>query len=1041
MNKHFSSPLNRIGALCLIMLVLSLLLYRQIKQKQVANKAAEARMEALQARDKPEPPNYDNAEERAKTPLDVPDWLDEPGFRVDLDEKRDRELALEVAQGSRKRASQRKMTQAGSSLNDSISLPPPPYVNTYEEFIKRYQKFRLRELEAYQKLTTDPVEIKESGEQFLRAYIISSTDEESSYSQQDVRNLAAKVFESGTEDPLLRTYAAKALYIDEGDPENAEKIWAETVQQLRNSSYPRIVQVYLRSFAYEAIQNHMGSTDRMQALAVCIVKWLEEVREEDVELECAAHKLKGLLQLFGSTLESRVLSGCLNSGQVDPFIVHWLLGREQVNLGWSARGGEFAYKTSRSQFQKFKKHLIDAQSHLEHAYLLRPDIPFPAQEMIRVSLGGYDTEYKPEDWFRRVIEIQFDCPDTYLRIGPALQPRWGGSLREFQSYMQSCLETDRFDTFVPYVGIDLIYHLHFQEFDSDWKKVKAYGFDKFLDDFLRARARYRAWHPGEKLYGDSPDCNTRLAQLFEHFDRPNDALAEYRRAGDQLNFESLQNNNRPGRHLLKLFLAAQGKQRSVVLDFDRKLRQRWSADTNLSEIEDLQQEWMELQAAAVDEYAQPYFDHTKVMLSQLSDYLKGNWVELSFDRNRHGWELRADKIEWSDNGDSIILCRINGGTQQISAWPLVHYDPPFEIQAEMGHGDYRPHLTLAGVHWENPNRDTDSTAKGTQKKNSPDDVFVGLKPERWLRTHLMDGTQVDTPFWKYLEYAVVTAPDLSGTFQDGMHVPQPGLRKLDWKFWPDRFEVLLGNHTGVVRLTKSIAPLGSLSFGEHRGYAKAINVKTHNGKWELSNVRIRRLSLQPAPPVTTSSEEQLSFWTNRTEQATDDVLAKLKVCEFLLKQERAQEAYDQLEKIAVDHPDLHQLIKLQGLALHALHRYEEAITLLDRAEYCLADDFDVYVAQAEIKAAAPIEELRDGKNAVGKASIAYSTTSEQKVRVWAVTAAGYAEMGDFEQAFSNNQQAIDLADEPFKSKLLIRHELYKNNQPFRLPALDGPSPE
>ncbi|WP_339750334.1 hypothetical protein [uncultured Rubinisphaera sp.] len=354
MNKHFSSPLNRIGALCLIMLVFSLLLYRQIQQKQVANKAADARMEALQARDKPEPPNYDNAEERAKTPLDVPDWLDEPGFRVDLDEKHDRELALEVAQGSRKRASQRKMTQAGSSLNDSISLPPPPYVNTYEEFIKRYQKFRLRELEAYQKLTTDPVEIKESGEQFLRAYIISSTDEESSYSQQDVRNLAAKVFESGTEDPLLRTYAAKALYIDEGDPEKAEKIWAETVQQLRNSSYPRIVQVYLRSFAYEAIQNHMGSTDRMQALAVCIVKWLEEVREEDVELECAAHKLKGLLQLFGSTLESRVLSGCLNSGQVDPFIVHWLLGREQVNLGWSARGGEFAYKQVALSFKNSK---------------------------------------------------------------------------------------------------------------------------------------------------------------------------------------------------------------------------------------------------------------------------------------------------------------------------------------------------------------------------------------------------------------------------------------------------------------------------------------------------------------------------------------------------------------------------------------------------------------------------------------------------------------------------------------------------------------
>jgi hypothetical protein len=245
---------------------------------------------------------------------------------------------------------------------------------------------------------------------------------------------------------MVRAYAALVEYRNTGDALAAEEVWAEVVQELRDTKYPRIVQVYTRSFADE-VSGYVQSryqNERRRALVVAIVHWLEEESRRPEWADCVQHKLNQLWSDGDQTFQKELVVGCLNSGRVDPFIVHWLAGAHQQDLAWQSRGWKWACDTSDRQWAGFEKSMERAVAHLEYAWLLRPDSPYPPAEMITAAQGGFGSGYDSFDWFLRTVECRFDHYPAYNNLLTSLLPRWGGRIEHFEQFVRACIETDRF---------------------------------------------------------------------------------------------------------------------------------------------------------------------------------------------------------------------------------------------------------------------------------------------------------------------------------------------------------------------------------------------------------------------------------------------------------------------------------------------------------------------------------------------------------------------------------------------------------------------
>ena len=92
---------------------------------------------------------------------------------------------------------------------------------------------------------------------------------------------------------------------------------------------------------------------------------------------------------------------------------------------------------------------------------------------------------------------------------------------------------------------------------------------------------------------------------------------------------------------------------------------------------------------------------------------------------------------------------------------------------------------------------------------------------------------------------------------------------------------------------------------------------------------------------------------------------------------------------------------------------------------------------AWILAAAPDDELRDGKKAILLASAATKALGSETFFVLDVLAAAHAELGDFRAAVEHQTRALALAPAVQKAQLTERLNLYRDSKPYRIP----PKPE
>lgn len=121
----------------------------------------------------------------------------------------------------------------------------------------------------------------------------------------------------------------------------------------------------------------------------------------------------------------------------------------------------------------------------------------------------------------------------------------------------------------------------------------------------------------------------------------------------------------------------------------------------------------------------------------------------------------------------------------------------------------------------------------------------------------------------------------------------------------------------------------------------------------------------------------------------------------------------------------------RGNAWHKKREYGKAFVDYTKAIELNPTYVNAYNARAWLQATCPDAKYRNGKRAVKDATTSCELSGWNNIDYLDTLAAAYAEIGDFEQAVTWQQKAMDLAPETEKADLDTRLRLYKSGKPFR----------
>jgi WD40 repeat protein/tetratricopeptide (TPR) repeat protein len=120
----------------------------------------------------------------------------------------------------------------------------------------------------------------------------------------------------------------------------------------------------------------------------------------------------------------------------------------------------------------------------------------------------------------------------------------------------------------------------------------------------------------------------------------------------------------------------------------------------------------------------------------------------------------------------------------------------------------------------------------------------------------------------------------------------------------------------------------------------------------------------------------------------------------------------------------------EGLYEPAAKNLDEALNLAPALPFLLN-------GRAWLRATCPDEKLRNGRQAVEDATKACEATGWKNSEYLDTLAAALAEAGDFANAIKRQEQAVALAGAVNKFEMQLRLDGYRQNKPFRTPAIDS----
>lgn len=343
-----------------------------------------------------------------------------------------------------------------------------------------------------------------------------------------------------------------------------------------------------------------------------------------------------------------------------------IVGRSEITLAWIFRGSGWGSTVTEDGWKGFSEHLEKARTALVEAWEANPKVPFAAEAMITVVMGGNGENGETVRlWFDRAIAAQCDYNPAYKSILWAYRPRWCGGHELMLAFGKACAATSRYDLDVPTAFTracnDIVKEI------GDWREFYrrpdiAKTLMEVSEGFIREPSRKHELVMRQSFLAVN-------AWLTGDFKRADSALAVL---SGPLHPEALLKlaSHRTTESKMREEIAIENS--PVAADFKKALALYEAGD--LTEAETLIKR---IEPAAPGMAKEGIQEH--LLLIEIEKKLAtGDWVTLPVDAKLRGWLQRGG--EWSGTADGGL---VNTGTDTRGA--IIHrarVGPDFEMRVE-----------------------------------------------------------------------------------------------------------------------------------------------------------------------------------------------------------------------------------------------------------------------------------------------------------------------------------------------------------------------
>jgi hypothetical protein len=565
-----------------------------------------------------------------------------------------------------------------------------PKAYTYHDLFRSRLEFNRRTLTgAYKQVGNRDFKWEDDAVRFLDAMAVYFTygPAEPIYqtidvpSFDDLQKLAKATEDAGCTDPLVQ-YCRAVILLDRGelaDHDPAARLVERAVLPMAARKYPALRILAALNRVHSLWDSHLryGKLAWDSALAAAAAS--------DADLRHALMALEPFFQTLPRPRQLEFCNALLDSKTVNPWIAHLFFGRYEISAAWDARGTGWANSVTDEGWRGMYQHLAQARDHLVKAYELHPNYPEPADEMITVALGAGDRlNVTTRDWFDKAVKAQFDYYGAYNRYLYTLWPRWNGSHPEMFQFGLECLQTQRFDTYVPY---------------KLWYAVQEINRDTDAKDFAILKipeVQVALWQlfttMGDKVGGKEPR-DVYPSTLVAIKWRVGDYAAAARlmdKLGDRLDPAGF-NAFRTWPPLAASEIRARTSAQAPALDQADTATANGDRDAAIAAYQ------RAATALGPDHPGARYVNDRLRALKFEKQFATGDWVDITPDASFAPWAPMAGW--WDRDKDGAIVARADARGKAAFVC-RADFGPAFEIRARLHPGDPKqPSLPVLLVHW------------------------------------------------------------------------------------------------------------------------------------------------------------------------------------------------------------------------------------------------------------------------------------------------------------------------------------------------------
>lgn len=168
---------------------------------------------------------------------------------------------------------------------------------------------------------------------------------------------------------------------------------------------------------------------------------------------CAYILMSGHIKSFFDVVHEEYWQEISKTESVKPWVKKWVEGLSCLQKAWDARGGGYSNSVSDDGFAVFGHESEKSRRLLAQAWELNPQAPDPAVALIYscLSMGKEKAPSEMRRWFDEVLKLQVDVDEAGQHMLWGLRRRWFGSQKKMDEFGIACLNTERFDSGLPWI--------------------------------------------------------------------------------------------------------------------------------------------------------------------------------------------------------------------------------------------------------------------------------------------------------------------------------------------------------------------------------------------------------------------------------------------------------------------------------------------------------------------------------------------------------------------------------------------------------------